>query len=290
MDWDCVCRLERIYVATKIACTNAFDDMDRLCRCPSAEAEGCFGCRCSPKAPQHLSIDIRQIWGVFRDTSNSAEMPASRRDTLSRAYKACLSCRKRKIRCNLGPTNQAPCQRCQRESRECVIPEERSWKRQHETPRGGPSSNSGLEVPHAGRDNDLTSYLTSTEASRAQQENHLETETRHTSAPARPSNAGLENTMVTTTVTNGNDALGLLFSHIRSGQTATAADAANGYGVASTSVEEPTQAQSHRPSLATPGGLQSVRVNDEVKNAWSSSKLGQMGWLRAHQVTSLIDS
>lgn len=218
-------------------------------------------------------------------------MPANRRDTISsRAYKACLSCRKRKIRCNLGASNQAPCQRCQRESRECVVPEERSWKRQHETPRRGPSSNSGLEVPHTGRDGISPSYLTSTAASRAEQDNGLEAETRSTSAPARVSDAGLENTIVTTTVTNGNDALGLLFSDIRSGHITTASDAANGVGAASTSVEEPMAAQSHRPSFATPGGLQPMLVNDELKNAWGSSKLGQMGWLRVHQVTSLIDS
>jgi hypothetical protein len=55
-------------------------------------------------------------------------------------------------------------------------------------------------------------------------------------------------------------------------------------------VEEPMAAQSHRPSFATPGELHPTRVSDEVKKAWSSSKLGQMGWLRAHEVTSLLDS
>jgi hypothetical protein len=100
----------------------------------------------------------------------------------------------------------------------------------------------------------------------------------------------LENAIVTTTVTNGNDALGLLFSDIRSGQTTTAAEPVNGAGPASTSVEEPVAAQSHRPSFATPGKLHPLRVGDEVKNAWKSSKLGQMGWLRAHEVTSLVDS
>jgi hypothetical protein len=216
-------------------------------------------------------------------------MPANRRETLSRAYKACLSCRKRKIRCNLGPSNQAPCQRCQRESRECIVPEERSWKRQHETPRRGPSSNIGFENSHSGHGDASPSYLTSTVASRAQQDNRLEAETRSTSAPARASNAGLENTIVTTSVTNGNDALGLLFNDIRSGQTTTT-DPANGMCAASTSVEEPVTAQSHRPSFATPGELRPAQVSDEVKNAWKSSKLGQMGWLRAHEVTSLVDS
>jgi hypothetical protein len=33
-----------------------------------------------------------------------------------------------------------------------------------------------------------------------------------------------------------------------------------------------------------------MRTSDEVKNAWKSSKLGRMGWLRAHEVTSLVDS
>ena len=49
-------------------------------------------------------------------------------------------------------------------------------------------------------------------------------------------------------------------------------------------------AQSHRPSFATPGELRPIQASDEVKNAWKSSKLGQMGWLRAHEVTSLVDS
>jgi len=258
-----------------------------LCRSPSAEAE-----RAAVLRKLHIIFPLisGRFGDILRESPNSADMPANRRDTLSRAYKACLSCRKRKIRCNLGSSNQAPCQRCQRESRECIIPEERSWKKQHETPRAGPSRNSGPEAPHTGRDGASPSYLTSTVASRAQQNSYLDAETRSNSAPARTSNAGLENTIVTTTVTNGNDALGLLFSDIRSGHTTTAADPANEVGAASTSVEEPMAAQSHRPSFATPGELRPVQASDEVKSAWSSSKLGQMGWLRAHEVTSLVDS
>lgn len=176
-----------------------------------------------------------RLGNVFRDAPITADMPANRRETPSRAYKACLSCRKRKIRCNLGPSNQAPCQRCQRESRDCIVPEERSWKRQHETPRRGPSSNTGFEPSFSGHDGASPSNV----ASRAQQDSRLEAETCSTSAPARASNAGLENTIVTTTVTNGNDALGLLFSDIRSGQTTTASDLVNGGGAAPTSAKSP---------------------------------------------------
>lgn len=277
-----------------VICINAFNEIHCLCRSPTAEPKrrAVSALRAAVLRKLHLispSISGR-LGDVFRDTPNSVAMPASRRDTLSRAYKACLSCRKRKIRCNLGPSNQAPCQRCQRESRECIVPEERSWKKQHETPRGDPSRHSGLEVSRTGHGGTSTSYLTSTVASRAQQDSSLGTETRSTSAPARASNVALENTIVTTTVTNGNDALGLLFSDIRSGQTVISSDAADGVGAVSTSVEESIAAPSHRPSFAAPGELHPMRTSDEIKRAWGSSKLGQMGWLRADEVTSLLDS
>jgi hypothetical protein len=288
-------KLVQIYVAAIITCTNGLNEIYCLCRSPSAEAEAeraVSALRAAVLRKIHIIFPLisGRLGDILRESPNFADMPANRRDTISRAYKACLSCRKRKIRCNLGPSNQAPCQRCQRESRECIIPEERSWKKQHETPRGGPSRNSGLEVSHTGHHGASPSYLTSAVASRAQEDGYLEAETRSTSAPARTSNADLENTIVTTTVTNGNDALGLLFSDIRSGQTTAAAEPANGVGPVSTSVEEPMAAQSHRPSFATPGELHPTRVSDKVKKAWSSSKLGQMGWLRAHEVTSLLDS
>jgi hypothetical protein len=245
----------------------------------------------SSKAPSHLQR-YPGGWGsssVTRSTP-SVKMPANRRDTLSRAYKACLSCRKRKVRCDLGASNQAPCQRCQRESRECIVPEERSWKRQHELPPGGRSNGAAFDASPAGHDRATPSRMTSTAASRAQQDSTLEAGTRPTSAPARASNAGLENTIVTTTVTNGNDALGLLFRDIRSGQTMTASAPSNGVGVVSTSVEDPISAQSQRPAFATPGESHSTQVSDEVKHAWSSSKLGQMGWLHAFEVAFLLES
>ena len=43
-----------------------------------------------------------------------------------RSYRACVNCRSRKVKCDLGPLdnpNKPPCVRCKREQRECVIPE-----------------------------------------------------------------------------------------------------------------------------------------------------------------------
>lgn len=46
-----------------------------------------------------------------------------------KAYKACITCRERKARCELGPDLQPPCHKCRRELRECVFSKERSWMR-----------------------------------------------------------------------------------------------------------------------------------------------------------------
>lgn len=62
--------------------------------------------------------------------------------TYQRTYKACISCRQRKSKCDLGtgpdglPTGP-PCARCRREQRECVFSEKRAWERRkrRELPR-----------------------------------------------------------------------------------------------------------------------------------------------------------
>ncbi|KAJ6164979.1 hypothetical protein N7470_003651 [Penicillium chermesinum] len=51
-----------------------------------------------------------------------------------RTYKACIPCRQRKAKCDLGVGPDGlpigpPCARCRREMRECVFPEKRAWER-----------------------------------------------------------------------------------------------------------------------------------------------------------------
>ncbi|KAK2743768.1 hypothetical protein FQN57_004705 [Myotisia sp. PD_48] len=59
---------------------------------------------------------------------------SSRREFL-RTYKACISCRQRKAKCELGGSNDRgippgpPCQRCRREQRNCQFSEDRAWAR-----------------------------------------------------------------------------------------------------------------------------------------------------------------
>jgi Fungal Zn(2)-Cys(6) binuclear cluster domain. len=51
-----------------------------------------------------------------------------------RTYKACIPCRQRKAKCDLGSGPDGlpigpPCARCRRELRDCVFPEKRAWER-----------------------------------------------------------------------------------------------------------------------------------------------------------------
>ncbi|KAG0158155.1 hypothetical protein PDIDSM_5668 [Penicillium digitatum] len=57
-----------------------------------------------------------------------------------RTYKACIPCRQRKAKCDLGTGPDGlpigpPCARCRRELRECVFPEKRAWERSRKRAR-----------------------------------------------------------------------------------------------------------------------------------------------------------
>ncbi|GAV54034.1 hypothetical protein ZYGR_0AK05360 [Zygosaccharomyces rouxii] len=55
------------------------------------------------------------------DTGNSGSNPPKWR----RIYKACISCRNKKMKCDMGPLDNPhgpPCMRCRRENKECVLP------------------------------------------------------------------------------------------------------------------------------------------------------------------------
>ncbi|KAJ5731890.1 hypothetical protein N7493_003371 [Penicillium malachiteum] len=57
-----------------------------------------------------------------------------------RTYKACIPCRQRKAKCDLGTGPDGlpigpPCARCRREMRDCVFPEKRAWERSRKRAR-----------------------------------------------------------------------------------------------------------------------------------------------------------
>ncbi len=123
-----------------------------------------------------------------------------------RAYKACIQCRKRKARCDLGGTSSPPCARCRREHRECVFSSERSYnsvKRHKNDKRVQRSSTASLihtqyiDAVVDGREGDTVA---------PEKELQLSTETHPQDAVPK---ANLTKSVMQTVVSNGNDALNI---------------------------------------------------------------------------------
>ncbi|KAL2865148.1 Zn(II)2Cys6 transcription factor domain-containing protein [Aspergillus lucknowensis] len=64
---------------------------------------------------------------------------ATREYTFQRAYKACIPCRRRKVKCAPGPDPHQPCKRCRKMKLECWFSTKQPWSR---TKPEGQSSNS----------------------------------------------------------------------------------------------------------------------------------------------------
>ncbi|KAF6222363.1 hypothetical protein HO133_001449 [Letharia lupina] len=70
-------------------------------------------------APQQLADPIS---GNSQNASHAGDISAS--PLHKRTYQACIPCRKRKVRCDLGPVDEPhdpPCVRCRREAKECYF-------------------------------------------------------------------------------------------------------------------------------------------------------------------------
>ncbi|KAL5402404.1 hypothetical protein PMIN03_010720 [Paraphaeosphaeria minitans] len=60
----------------------------------------------------------------MHETNASSPGPTSQPPSHTRTYQACIPCRRRKVRCDLGPVDNPhdpPCVRCRRESKECFF-------------------------------------------------------------------------------------------------------------------------------------------------------------------------
>ena len=66
-------------------------------------------------------------------SGSNASPPRSAPQTHTRTYQACIPCRRRKVRCDLGPVDNPhdpPCVRCRRESKECFFSATRRKRKQ----------------------------------------------------------------------------------------------------------------------------------------------------------------
>lgn len=89
---------------------------DRLAAPPTVVAQKAAASR------HHRLDDMSTVSGSVSNASPPAPRPAPAQHT--RTYQACIPCRRRKVRCDLGPVDNPhdpPCVRCRRESKECFF-------------------------------------------------------------------------------------------------------------------------------------------------------------------------
>ncbi|KAL4785251.1 hypothetical protein BJX76DRAFT_186739 [Aspergillus varians] len=238
--------------------------------------------------------------------------------TYQRTYKACIPCRQRKAKCDLGEHPDGspmgpPCAKCRREQRDCVFSESRAWGRK--TKRGEPASqeDSTSFTPNTRRK--VSSNIRSDDDERVFRQRgppsaNIDRRTENGIAPHRPytaedrqtrqqSASTLDNSMMRTVVSSGNDALNILFEAAAHSQEAELAE----QGMHS---ENTPGRASHRISHQSPlGQVHSVvspdvlaraiwpveisHVSNEVLGIWDACRFVMMGWFTSREAVTLID-
>ncbi|KAL4739441.1 hypothetical protein BDV11DRAFT_205163 [Aspergillus similis] len=197
--------------------------------------------------------------------------------TYQRTYKACIPCRQRKAKCDLGEHADGspigpPCAKCRREQRECVFSETRAWERRKkraDNADGYTESNIHSHQPTAKNPH-----------------------TRQQSAST------LENSMMRTVVSSGNDALNILFEAAAHSQEADLAEVRMGSRDTSRAVNgmshESAFSQMH--SAVSTGifsrAIRPVKISNaskEVLGIWEACRFVMMGWFTSREAVTLID-
>ena len=236
-----------------------------------------------------------------------------------RVYKACLTCQKRKSKCELDENAYAtgrPCLRCRREMKECVFVEKRATPKRrkrstnesmntegrhdpenfvnsnanlhgqptHNTPTI--SSNQGSVQPATSPDGEAGPSLLRTRASAIERPEYA----------ASPATDSLADSVMRTVVSSGNDAMNLLFEAARQEGDCEAQNAqGENDGAASTQTMgiqfHPTSKHTHSTNAPSPPP-HNVRIPDACSDAlevWSACRFVKMGWFSAHEAIFYID-
>ncbi|KAL1966948.1 hypothetical protein VTN77DRAFT_3692 [Rasamsonia byssochlamydoides] len=225
-----------------------------------------------------------------------------------RAYKACLSCRQKKARCDLGGGANGipagpPCARCRREQRQCVFSEKRSWAR---TKKADSDRRESITSPDRTRSDrstqlDISSSETSGIGNRTFGQDAAPSSIHNTSPPSQRSHGGpsaptgLTSSMMRTVVSSGNDALNLLFeaaahtntqnSHLEPRDSRTQ----NDYRPAVRNIQASGTAVAVGTSPAAPAAVEISNPNRDVLNVWESCRFVKMGLFTAKEAITYVD-
>ncbi|KAL4930921.1 transcription factor domain-containing protein [Aspergillus undulatus] len=184
--------------------------------------------------------------------------------TFQRAYKACIACRNRKVKCEAEPDPHRPCKRCRKMRLECRFSAKQPWSRT----KGDEENGTTEAVGGHGQIGDRNGSSASGHGGRATVDNK--------ESPLTTTSSGLEDggcistTVLQKQVASGNDALDILFT--------AAAQAGPGgrAGVHQSTAEE----------MASPFD---VRSKENVLKIWEGCRFVKMGWFSAEEALLYTD-
>lgn len=191
---------------------------------------------------------------------------------------ACISCRNKKAKCNITAEEYAsglPCAKCRREMRACTFTTER-----HSVRRPGSSVDHGTSN---------SSALLNSPIEMSTALDTPPTPSLHVHAPqnsiARPGDPDLNDTMITTIVSNGNDALNLLFEAAQREER----DVNGIRGSGSTDHNSPLLFMSPTSPMTSLRTDLLPELDSELLETWNAYRFVRMGWLSAEEVVWFVD-
>ncbi|EED23102.1 C6 transcription factor, putative [Talaromyces stipitatus ATCC 10500] len=221
------------------------------------------------------------------DIIRPPERRASGGRDFQRAYKACLSCRQKKAKCDIGPA--PPCARCRREQRRCVFSEKRSWARK---PRSGANifidSLSPNQAMHTSPQHRESAVSSNTSFHPTPRESH------GFQASSEPNQ--LTNSLMRHVVSSGNDALNLLFeaaAHTNSRSAEMTPErqpgVGSGHGISSVLSQSLPQATVTGTSPAAPPPIEISKTDPSLLSVWESFRVVKLGWFTAKEAVTFVD-
>ncbi|VUC27066.1 unnamed protein product [Clonostachys rosea] len=195
-----------------------------------------------------------------------------------RSYKACLACRQRKSRCELGRgwTPGAPCRRCQRQMKECIFPSERVGSKET-------TKEASLTSRPAAREAEENPSSIIVGVDRSPRQDGPNTQPSPTSGAGE---GNVSNSVMRTMISSGNDALEALFEPVR--QTHQVEQ--------NTSWEHESSGDTlPLPMAATPHGSETSRrlkgpnSSSSVLEMWNACRFVKQGWFSAEEAVFLVD-
>ncbi|KPM35711.1 hypothetical protein AK830_g10868 [Neonectria ditissima] len=256
-----------------------------------------------------------------RRTDDASSQRGRRVRDFRRVYKACELCRRKKIRCVVDGPGKA-CLRCQRELTECVFSPERSHRRR---------STAAQAVAASPQEVDQESISTTPSPLLSPQETRVPIQQRlpppqntdianslprfnaqdscafpengfgrpssdHLPAPSGPAsgvvgNGDLAGSVMRTLVSNGNDAMRLLFQAAAEHAPAEGETPSNAPSTSRTvaSAVPVTTSPENIPTMESSGSIHFSPISYDVLKVWRAFRFTKMGWFTAEETVMYVD-